>query len=129
MAIAVGTGTAVVFGTSSFAPSITSLTISDLTNVEVDTTHLGTSGNGRTSIPGSLYDPGSLDMEFQHPDGGSGTIPPIVGVAETITITFPSTKTLAFSGYLTSWTTNIPTEDLMTGSATFKISGAHTWGA
>ncbi len=121
----VGTGTSIVFGTSSFSAEILSLNGSDISRPDVDTTHLGTTGY-KTYMPGDLVEGGTLDMEFAFdPDSQ----PPIAGAAETITITFPmpsggsTAATLAFSGYINTWSWSGPLEERMTGSATVKVDG------
>ena len=125
MPVDIGTGASVVFGTSSFTANFTSLSIDGITRISIPTSHLGTT-TAHTFVPGDLIDAGEFSMEFQwDPDD----YPPIEGAIETITISFPlssggSTKaTFAFSGFMTNFSGAIPLEDLMTGSATVKITG------
>ncbi len=121
----VGTGTAIVFGTSGFTAEITDVNGSDMTREDIDISHLGTTGY-KEYMPSTLIEGGTVDFEFAFdPDQQ----PPISGASETITITFPipaggsTAATLAFSGYLNSWSWGAPLEEKMTASATIKVDG------
>lgn len=120
----VGTGTSIVFASSGFTAQLTSIDPYELSRESIETSHLGTTGP-KTSEPGDLYDPGELALEGHfNPE----TAPPISGVAETATITYPSGATDAFTCYMTNYKPGVPLEDKMTFSATFKITSAITRG-
>ncbi len=119
----VGTGTTITFGTSAFTAELLSLSGNDISREDIDVTHMG-STIYREFIPSALIDGGSVDMEILwDPDDQ----PPIEGVAETITIEFPSPLTtgakLVFTGYVNSWSWGGPLEDKMTANFTMKIDG------
>ena len=81
----VGTATTIAFGTSSFTAEVKSLNGSDVTREDVDVTHMGSTSYMEFQ-PAELADAGAIEMEI-HFDPDSQ--PPILGAAETITITFP----------------------------------------
>jgi len=125
MPVDTGTGASVTFGTSSFTANFTSITIDGVTRPAIDTTHLGTTV-ARTFTPGELIDYGEFGIEFQwDPDD----FPPIDQAPETITLTFPlssggsTAATFAFPGFMTNYSGAIALEELMTATATIKISG------
>ena len=120
MAVDVGTGTTVTFGTSGFSANVTNIDWSDINREAIQTSHLGTV-DAHTHIPGKLYDSGSIELEIQFdPEDG---LPPINGAAETITITFPDESVWSGTGFATGFTATVPLEELMTGTLTLKISG------
>lgn len=121
----IGTGIAIAFGTSSFSAELLALNGNDISREDIDTTHMGTTAY-RTFMPSALVDGGTIEMEFGFdPDEQ----PPIEAAPETITITFPlpsgmsTAATLAFTGYINSWSWGAPLEDKMTGTATMKVDG------
>ena len=127
----VGTGTTIVFGTSAFSADITSLKASGISRDSYETTHMGTTG-AMTKSPKNLTDEGGIDIEFSFdPDNQ----PPISGVTETVTITFPmpsggtTAATLIGSGFVTDWEWSAEVEEKMTGSATVTWAAAPTWTA
>lgn len=124
----VGTGTTIVFGTSSFTAELLSVNGNDVTREDIDATHMGSTGY-REFNPARLVDGGSIEMEFGFdPDDQ----PPVTGVAETITITFPlpsggaTAATFVFTGYINAWSWGAPLEENMTGTATIKVDGKGT---
>ena len=124
----VGTGVTIAFGTSGFAASLTSISVS-MERGSIDTTNTATTV-ARTFMPTDLIDPGEITFDLQFdPD----VEPPIKAVAETITITWPlpsgqsTAGTFACSGFMTAWEATGPLEELMTGTATCKLSGDYTW--
>ena len=128
MAMDVGTGCTVVFGTSGFTADIMSLNGSDITREDIDVTHMGSTGY-KEFQPSDLVDGGTVEMEIGFdPDEQ----PPISGAAETITITFPvpsggaSGATFVFVGYVNSWTWTAPMEEVMTATITIKVAGTGT---
>lgn len=125
MAIDIGTGTTVTFGTSSFSANITNVGWSGIERPAIDTTHLGTT-TARTFMPGDLFDPGELSLDIQfNPDN----YPPITGAAETITVRFPipaglsNGATWVASGFMTSFELGNPLEELMTATMGVKFTG------
>ena len=127
-----GTGTLITFGTSAFTSELLGVEGSGISRPSIDTSHMGTAAPGnnvianRTSIPGDLTDPGSINIELHFdPDQE----PPIDQVSETITITFPlaagdsTAAKWAATGYMTDFSFGAQMEDKMTATATIKWSG------
>lgn len=124
----VGTGATITFATSGFAAKIMSFTGPSFERPSIDKTHLADTVS-RKFMPGDLYDAGELGIEFQF---DPQLTPPISGAVETVTITWPvpsgltNAGTWAFSGFMTNYQVSTPLEDLMTASATVKITGSVT---
>ena len=121
----VGTSTTIAFATSSFTAEVTNINGSDISREDIETTHMGTTVY-RTFIPSRLVDGGTVEMELTFdPD----VQPPIAGVSESITVTFPlvSPLTIAgkvvFTGYVNSWSWTDPLEDKLSATATIKVDG------
>lgn len=115
----IGTGFTITFGTSGFSPQHLEITPPTQSRESFDTSHQGTT-TGRTKTPGTLVDNGELQINFHfNPD----TSAPIDQAAETITITFPSDATWAFSGFMTNYAPEGMFEDKMVASATIVVSG------
>lgn len=122
----VGTGATITFDTGFFA-EIISIDGPGVSRPAIDATHMGTT-TAREWIPGSLYDPGTADIEIAF---APETTPAYAGAAETVTFTFTSagaggTTTWAASGFLTNFSPSIPLEERMTATATLQLSGAIT---
>ena len=119
MAVDIGTGITIVFGTSGFSAEIVDVTPPGFSRDSVDTSHQGTTG-AHSHMPTDLYESGecSFDIHFE-----PGTNPPIDAAAETITMTFPDSTTWTFTGFMTAYEPSAPLEDKMTGSVTVKASG------
>ena len=122
MAIGVGTGATIAFGTSNFTASVSSISHGGISRPALDSSHLGTTV-ARTFVPGDLYDGGEITLSILFDP--AATQPPISGVAETITIDF-GTPTNVFSGFVTEWGYEVPLEELMTADVTIKVAGAIT---
>ena len=127
-AMSVGTATTIAFATSSFSAEVKSINGGDITREDVDVTHLGSTGYMEFQ-PADLVDGGSIEMEIHFdPDDQ----PPILGVAETITITFPlpsgmsTPATFVFTGYVNAWSWEAPLEEVMTAELTVKVDGKGT---
>ena len=131
----VGTGSTIVFGTSAWAAKVTKISIDGIELAELDITNLSNPAagageiGGRTFMLGDLADPGSITIEGHfNPD----LIPPIRGVAETVTLTFPvsagapTAATYVFSGATKSFQVGVPLEELMTFTMTVKVLGLIT---
>lgn len=119
MANDIGTGTAIVFGTSGFNAAITGVNVDGVTRPAIDTTHLGTT-TARTFVPGDLIDAGTISLDIQF---DPELAIPAKTAAETITITWPDTSTWAFSGFVTNYTGEAGDEELMTGTVQIKVTG------
>jgi hypothetical protein len=98
---------------------------SDVSRPDINTTHMGTT-NYQTYIPGKLVEGGAIELEINFdPDA----TPPITGVAETITITFPlpsggiTPADVEFTGYINSWSWADPMEEKMTADVSIKVDG------
>jgi len=118
----IATGITITFGTSEFTAEILDVTPPGMSREAIETTHQGTTGQ-KTFMPADLYDSGELGFDIHfNPD----TSPPIGSAAETITITFPSGATWAFTGFMTGYAPSAPLEDKMTASVTVKVTGAIT---
>lgn len=127
MATNIGTGTTVVFGTSSFTADILNVSWSSISREVINTSHMGTT-NDHTFMPADLVDNGELTMEIAF----VGTLsPPIItnGAAETVTVDWAGGSTghkWSASMFNTGMEINGPLEDKMTATLTFKVTGAVT---
>lgn len=118
---ATGNGTTLGFASSSNVGTITSISGVGGTREAIDTSDLSTTG-GREFIPSDLIDFGELSIE----GAWAGTTTPIAGAAEVVTVTIGTTagaKAWAGSGFVTSWETSIPMDDVVSYSLTIKCSG------
>lgn len=118
-----GHGATLTAGTSSWTGDITGLGLSGVTREAIETTHLGTTV-AESFIPSTLYNPGefTVDVNFD-----PQTPPPFAGVAETWTITFPTSATYAASGFITDFSFGpAVSKELVSASFTIKLTGAIT---
>lgn len=128
----VGTGTTIVFATSSFTAELLNISHSGINREALATSHMGTAAPGAgtfgnmTFIPGQLSDPGEITAEFHFdPD----QIPPIDAVSEVITITFPlvagdtTPAKWASTGFITGWEYTDDLETIMVATGTIKLTG------
>lgn len=113
MAVVVGTGTSINFGTSGFAAELVGIpTMGGIERTAIETTPLDVTDPGagklgnRTYLPSSAVGPITMEVRFNFdPD----LTPPMHANAETITVTFPlpagqaTAATWAGSGFLTSY--------------------------
>jgi hypothetical protein len=133
-AVNLGTGTTITFGTSGFTAELLSLRWTGISRNVVDTTPLsitpaptGQIGNRRYKAAHAV-DPGSLECEFHfNPD----LKPPLDGVQELITVTFPMVAGDATApiwkcnGMLTSWDIEgISLDEKMVARGTIKLTGS-----
>jgi len=128
---AIGTGATLTASTSSWAAQITNISHGGMDREAVDVSHLTTTTHYREFLIGKLTDPGELSVDFIMQVKQA---PPLVGAAETWTVTLPimaSTATTASTGgkisgkgALTSFNYDNPLEDKITGSCTIKFLGA-----
>lgn len=123
-----GFGLSITFS-SGFLALIKSISWSGQNRESLDTTNMSTTDGKMTFLPSDLKDAGeiSVDLLFD-PD----MAPPIASAAETVTVTFPipaggsTAATWAASGFLTSFELTAPHDDLMTATATIKLTGGIT---
>jgi len=99
---------------------------SAVTVTDIDTSHIGTSGDNMTFIPADLVDGGTYDFDVMYdPDDD---VDALVGVSQTITVTYPvpsgksNGATVAFTGYINSWSQELPLDDKMTASISIKVA-------
>lgn len=120
-----GTGTILTF--ANITMDLTSVAMTGISRPSIETTHLGSTPT-QTFIPGDLYDPGSIECEFE-----VDTTSPVTTMdIETIMVASSGSWTIAvgalatWSGsnaFATDFSWNLPTEELATGSFTLKITG------
>ena len=132
LAVDSGVGTTVTFGTSGFTANVESIRWNGIARNAIPTFHLGTAAPGankfgnKTFIPSRLSDPGELQMSVHF---NPQTNPPIDGLAETVTITFPkapadSTPAIwSATGFVTAYDLTDEMEAAMMANMTVKISG------
>jgi hypothetical protein len=96
----------------------------------VEATHFGSTDRRREFISG-LTDGGSASMQMNYNPGSATDVfirawraPP--GLARAIRTTFPNGATVAFSGLVESYETDVPLGDRMTASLSVKVTGAVT---
>ena len=121
-----GTGTILTF--ANITMNLTSVAMTGISRESIETTHLGSTPT-KTFIPGDLYDPGSIEVEFQLDTTGPVTTMDIETImadpSQSWTIAVGSLATWTGSNaFTTDFSWNLPVEELATGSFTLKISGA-----
>ena len=118
-------GFALVFGTSSWNPKITSFSRSVETADDIETSDLSTTGT-KTYVGGALIEGGTYTLGFQYDP--VLTTRPVTGVSETITATYPisvSGNTAAddsFTGYVNSYEIEGENNNLITGTFVLKVA-------
>ncbi len=124
-----GTGTTVTFGTTAFQTGVTFIDFAgSMTRGAVDMTNMATTG-GKAFEPEDLPDWGeitmTIDLDAEQFNATGGHL--LATAAETVTITWPDTETVAGSMFCTSinWTSQINTR--MQANITLKVSGALTF--
>ena len=118
---ATGNGATLGWAASGNVGTITSISGIGGTREAIDTSSLATTG-GRDFIPSDLVDYGELSIE----GAWAGTATPIASAAEVVTVTIGTTsgsKSWVGVGFVTSWETGIPMDDVITYSLTIKCSG------
>ncbi len=135
-AVRPGSGATLVFTTNAYAVNITSASWSGMSRPALDTTYLG-SATAKSSIPGDLYDPGTIDCDF---NGTPSELDALIthmttNAVDTFTVTFDqetgetTAADFAASGYIIDHNLTIATEELIAGSFTVQLSGAITFTA
>ena len=125
--IDIGTGTTFAF--TGLTVNLTSISMSGVARDKIDTTHLGSTPT-KTSIPSDLYDPGTIECEFQVDTATPVTTQKIEtfmasGVA-LWTLQVAAIGKWEGNGYITDFSQDFPTEELSTGSFTLTCTGAIT---
>lgn len=137
--VGVGTGTTIVFTTSTFTSNMTGLDWTGIKRKALDTSYMGTTAltsnasslGSMTFIPAALTDPGSIKFKVQfNPD----KIPIIDTGAETVTVTFPKGANTtgakwAGTGFVTDFELHDPLDGIMEATITVKMSGNVTFTA
>lgn len=121
-----GTGATLTF--TGITVNLTSIGMSGVSRDSIDTTHLQTTV-ARSSLPTDLYAPGEIACEFQVDTTGPVTTQQIAtfmtsGVAAWTIQSGGSLGKWTGNGYLTDFSQDWPTEELMTGSFTLTCTGA-----
>ncbi|MGF7161286.1 hypothetical protein FHS85_002921 [Rhodoligotrophos appendicifer] len=97
----------------------------------IDATHM-TSPNATREFILGLSDPGecSFEMNFIPGSDADAAIQAVKVARQRVNcrITFPNNVTWTFSGILTGYEPAVPTEDKMTATVTFKVTGSYVAG-
>ncbi len=106
-----------------------SISMSGVSRESIETTNLATTG-GRTFIPGNLYDPGSLEVEFHVDNDTPATTMNVNTILTDATTTWvilnPEGGKYDGNGFVTDFNWTYPLEDVASGSFTLKCSGSIT---
>ena len=126
MAIGEGHGTTLTFGPFTF--QLLSMEGPSMERGDIDTSFLGSTNNVRTFVPTTLTDNGTLDVTVQY----DPTIQPVVVAGSQGALTITMGVGVAYgwacaSAYLKSFSASAALDELMTASASFKLSGAIVW--
>jgi hypothetical protein len=117
----IATGFTIAFPNSSFSAEVIGVQPPGTTCEDHNVSHMGTT-NEHSFKPSDLNDPGEMTINIHmNPDTA---IP--VGTEETaILLTWPSTATWTFAGYIKSYTPDdMPLDEKMTGTLVVKVSDA-----
>ena len=130
MAVQLGHGSKIVFGTSSLTLELLSIDGPNLERAFVEASSMSTTTGYKKYLPGALIDPGDLSFTFLY-DGQDPTTA-LSSTGETVTVYLGSTSTGGFSaagtGGLTAFATNVGGyDDPLQGSGSVKYLGAITW--
>ena len=121
----IGTGTQLSF--SGFTMELLSVSWSGISRETVNSSHMATT-TAHTFLVGDLYDPGEISAEV-HLDTTASMESCLTASAQVLTIKFlgDTSDTWSCNAFMTGFEMNVPLEDKMTGSATFKATGAITF--
>lgn len=122
MGVVKGHGTTIAWETGFFA-TILGISLGGVERAAVLTSHFGTT-NYKTFEPADLTDPGEITVEIQH---DTAKAPPVLEAAETLTITWPDSQTLACSGFMTGYEFSAVDEELVRATARIKLTSTPTW--
>lgn len=120
-------GATVSFGTLFTSLKLASISHSGISRNTVDASHLGTQG-GKDFLASSMYDPGEVSVEV-HFDPAQKPVSVLTNDSsnQALIIQYPSggasTQTWSAYGYLTGFEITASKEELMTATATIKLSG------
>ena len=117
MAVDLGTGTTVTH--AAFTGNVTNISWSGIGRETVDISHLGSTGF-KEFLAGDLADPGEITIEGQF----EGDVATVNDVASNLVITLPDAATITVSAFCIGFDFDIPLEEVMTFTATFKATGA-----
>ena len=120
-----GTGVTIALAAPSaaFFAKVLSIDWSGISRATVGTSHMATAASAHTFMPGDLYDPGSISVEMIF-NSTTNALTPLVAVAGTVVVTFDDAKTWSSSGFMTGFGITARNEELITASATIKLTGA-----
>jgi hypothetical protein len=110
---------------SGFLAKITKVSVGGIEVEDVDITHMATAG-AKEFLPGEFPDNGEIEVDLQWK---TDTLPPVGNQPEATVITWPvphsgtTGATWAFDSYLKSFSGEAQIGELMTASATLKVSG------
>jgi len=128
MSCDVATGILVDFATSNFTAEVVDITPFSASRESIDCTHQASTA--REFIPSDLVDYGECTLTLNWSPGVS---PPITGVVEEITFTFPilvpgntTEATWACDGFITGYDVTLALETKMEAEVTIKWTGAPT---
>jgi len=117
-----GTGTTLTY--ANFTVNVLSISHSGPTRESIDTSYMGTTV-ARTFVASDLYDAGEVSVEFQFA-GDESPVTPISAAVSDIVVTWGGAGAGSIwttSAQMTGWECSAATDELMTGTATFKLSG------
>lgn len=128
-------GTLANFTFSGLTGDIISISMDTYAREPVQTSHLGTT-TAHTFIPTTLYDPGTVELEFLPTVGGDFETA-AVAAAGTLTVVWADSAhagvtvdaSVAASAFVTNVSWNVPLEELVTVTVSFKLTGAITYTA
>lgn len=107
---------------------VTSISSASFSQDAIDATNMDSTDGYREFI-GGLRDAGEVSITINYIPSASDVI--IAAFAsttlKTYKITHPNSVTLTFTGIVTSYQPDVPLDDKMSATATFKISGKPTW--
>lgn len=123
MATGEGHGTTLTF--AGFTMNLVSVDGPSIERGTIDTSHLSTANNYRTSIPTTLTDGGTLDVTVQY---DAEQAPPVTGAAGTLTVDYAGAGVgWSASCFMTTFNPTASLDELMTATAGFKIAGEITF--
>ena len=120
-------GTTITIGGTAIG-GVTSITRSGADRNFIDVTNHSSSGGVREFLAG-LKDNGTCEIQGQYDDADAGQDLLRTGSdsAVAVVITLPNTKTIGFSAFIQQPDEDIPLDDVVTFSASLKITGAITY--
>lgn len=94
---------------------------------EIDATHMQSPNRTREFIPG-LIDPGEASFEMNFVPGSASDLKiaalKVAGARVKCRITFPNAVTWVFSGWVSGYEPAVPTDDKMTATVTWRVTGS-----